>query len=178
MNEIASRYATALYSIALENHKLDKVNMEVKELLEDVSSSNDFFLLLTNEFLSIKERQDTVHKILKGVDEDIIHLIDVVIQNHRSKYLKDIFMAFISEANSYKGIKEGLLYSSIKLDQKTIEKIQEAVSKAEGQQVYLKLIVDQTLIGGIRVVINDHIYDSSIASQLKRMKSKLLRNEG
>lgn len=178
MNEIASRYANALYSLALENNKLDKVTLEIKELLEVLNQSDDLIMLLSNEFLSIKERIDSLNKILKGCDEDIIHLIDIVIKNHRVNLLKDIFLAFVSEANNYKGVKEGLLYASYKLDKKTVDKIQQAISKKEGCPTYLKLIVDQNLIGGFRVVINDHIYDSSIISQIQRMKSKLLRNEG
>ena len=178
MNEVASRYANALYSLALEKKQLVEVEKQVKELLDVLNNNSDFLKLLSNEFLSINERQEVVHKVLQGMDEDILHMIDIVIKNHRVKFLKDICQAFVSDANSYQGVKEGLLYSSISLDKNTISKIEKAISKKEGCNVYLKLIVDQTLIGGVRVVINDHIYDSSIISQIERMKSKLLRNEG
>ena len=86
--------------------------------------------------------------------------------------------AFVSDANSYQGVKEGLIYSSVPLDKNTISRIEKAISKKEGITIYLKPIVDQTLIGGVRVLINDHIYDSSIVSQIERMKRKILKNGG
>ena len=178
MNEIASRYAKALYSLSLEKNNLEEIENQAKQLLDIFNENESFLMLLSNEFLSIAERQEVAKKVLQGVDEDILDLIYIVIKNHRVKYLKDIMQAFISDANSYQGVKEGLLYSSIELDKKTIKRMEDAIGKKEGCKVYLKLIVDPTLIGGVRILINDHIYDSSIVSQIERMKRKLLRNEG
>ena len=178
MNEIASRYAKALYSLSLDQNNLTEREEQVKQLLDIFNENESFIMLLSNEFLTIQERQEVARKVLQGIDEDILDLIYIVIKNHRVKYLKDIMQAFISDANSYQGVKEGLLYSSIELDKKTIQRMEEAIGKKEGCKVALKLIVDQTLIGGVRIYINDHIYDSSIISQIERMKRKFLRNEG
>ena len=178
MNEIASRYAKALYSLSLDQNNLIEREEQVKQLLDIFNENESFIMLLSNEFLTIQERQEVARKVLQGIDEDILDLIYIVIKNHRVKYLKDIMQAFISDANSYQGVKEGLLYSSIELDKKTIQRMEEAIGKKEGCKVALKLIVDQTLIGGVRIYINDHIYDSSIISQIERMKRKFLRNEG
>ena len=178
MNEISSRYAKALYSLSLEKDNLLEREDQAKQLLDILNDNEDFLLLLSNEFLTLGERQDIAKQVLKGVDDDILALVNIVIANHRTRYLKEIFQAFISDANSYRGVKEGLLYSSIPLDKKTISRMEQAISKKEGCKIYLKLIIDQTLIGGVRILINDHIYDSSIVSQIERMKRKLLRNEG
>ncbi len=178
MNEVASRYARALYSLSLEKNNLIEREDQAKQLLDIINDNEDFLMLLSNEFFTIEERQDIAKQVLKGVDDDIMALVNIIIANHRVKYLKEILQAFISNANSYQGVKEGLLYSSVPLEKKTISRIEQAVSKKEGCKVYLKLVVDKTLIGGVRILINDHIYDSSIASQIERMKRKLLRNEG
>ena len=178
MNEVASRYARALYSLSLEENNLVEREDQAKQLLDIINDNEDFLMLLSNEFFTIEERQDIAKQVFKGVDDDIMALVNIIIANHRVKYLKEILQAFISNANSYQGVKEGLLYSSVPLEKKTISRIEQAVSKKEGCKVYLKLVVDKTLIGGVRILINDHIYDSSIASQIERMKRKLLRNEG
>lgn len=177
-NEVASRYARALYSLSLDNNNLEEVKKEAKEILDVLNASDDLIALLSNEFLSIEERQGVARQVLKGVNEDILAMIDIIIKNHRVKYLKDVLEAFVSDVNSYQGVKEGLIYSSVPLDKNTISRIEKAISKKEGITIYLKPIVDQTLIGGVRVLINDHIYDSSIVSQIERMKRKILRNGG
>ena len=178
MNEISSRYARALYSLSLEKNNLEDREDQAKELLDILNDNDDFLTLLSNEFLTIEERQDIARQVLKGVDDDILALVSIIIANHRTRYLKEVFQAFISDANSYRGVKEGLVYSAVPLDKKTITRMEQAISKKEGCKIYLKPIIDQTLIGGVRILINDHIYDSSIVSQIERMKRKLLRKEG
>lgn len=178
MNEVASRYARALYSLSLEKNNLVEREDQAKQLLDIINDNEDFLSLLSNEFFTIEERQDIAKQVLKGIDDDIMALVNIIIANHRVKYLKEVLQAFISNANSYQGVKEGLVYSATPLDKKTIERIEKAIGKKEGCIIYLKPIIDQTLIGGVRVLINDHIYDSSIVSQIERMKRKILRKEG
>ena len=109
------------------------------------------------------------------MNEDIIALILVVMENNRTSYLLDIFEAFNSYCNEYRGISEGLVYSTLKLDQKVINQIEEKISKVEHQKVELKNIIDPTLIGGVKVVVHDRIYDGSIKHHIENMKKDLIK---
>ena len=61
---------------------------------------------------------------------------------------------------------------------KELSNITKTMSEIEKCPVELKVIVDSTLIGGIKVVINDHIYDGSIKHHIEEMKNTLLKKEG
>jgi F-type H+-transporting ATPase subunit delta len=77
--------------------------------------------------------------------------------------------------NEYRGVIEGLVYSTEPLSESQLAKLNSVISKKESRPVELKNIIDPTLIGGVKVVINDHIYDGSIKHHIEDMKLALLK---
>jgi F-type H+-transporting ATPase subunit delta len=177
MNQIAQTYAEALFSLGLEDKKLTKLQDEGKTLSEIIHDNEDFLLLIDSRFMSREERQDIASKILKDFDEDIVNFVKVLIANNRTNYIKDVLEAFNSLCNEYKGVKEGLIYSAFPLDKEIINKIKNKISQIEGMDVELISRIDPSLIGGVKVVINSHVYDGSIKNQLEKMQIDLLGKE-
>ena len=177
MNQIAQTYAEALFSLGLEENKLTKLQDEIKALSEIIDDNEGFLLLLDSRFLDRNERKEISDKILKDFDNDIVNLIKVIIDNNRIEYIKDILQAFNSLCNEYKGVKEGLIYSAFPLNKETINKIKKKISQIEKMDVELISRIDPSLIGGVKVVINSHVYDGSIKNQLEKMQIDLLGKE-
>ena len=177
MNQIAQTYAEALFSLGLEEKKLTKLQDEGKALSEIIHDNEDFLLLIDSRFMSREERQDIASKILKDFDEDIVNFVKVLIANNRTNYIKDVLEAFNSLCNEYKGVKEGLIYSAFPLNKETLNKIKNKISQIEGMDVERISRIDPSLIGGVKVVINSHVYDGSIKNQLEKMQIDLLGKE-
>ena len=177
MNEIASRYAVALFSIAEEENKISELQAEVRQINQIFQENREFVDVLTSAFLTHEDKIQALEKVLVGVDENIVSLLKVVVKNNRSSYIPDIFEAFNTLCNDSRGILEGIVYSTEKLDSKVIERIAAKISKIENRTVELKNKIDPSLIGGVKVVVHDRIYDGSIKNQLSQMKESLLKKE-
>ena len=175
MENVSSRYALALYSLADDLNKVESWQQEVKELKRIFIENTDFVMILGSSFLPIIERQEIMNKTLKGVDENIKALISVIMDNNRTDLLFDVFDDFNTYCNEHRGIREGYIYSTLKLDEKVISEIEEKISKLENNKVELKNIVDPSLIGGVKIVVHDHIYDGSIKHHIEMMKKDLLK---
>lgn len=175
MEEIASRYGLALYSLAVENSKVVEWQMDVKELSRVFKENPDFVMILGSSFLSLSERISILEKALVKVDKNIVALLSVIMENNRTSYIYDVFESFNSYCNQYRGVSEGLIYSTLKLEQAVITQIEEKISKIEKNKVELKNVIDPTLIGGVKIVIHDHIYDGSIKHHIEVMKKDLLK---
>ena len=175
MKEITSRYAEALYSLKKESNSLESSQLEVKELIKVFKQNPDFIMLLGSSYKEFNEKEAIIDQVFKGVDEEIKTLMKVVVRNHRSHYMVEIFEEFNSLVNEYRGVFEGLVYSTEPLSESQLAKLNSAIREMEARPVELKNIIDPTLIGGVKVVINDHIYDGSIKHHIEDMKLALLK---
>ena len=175
MNEITSRYAEALYSLKKDENRLLESQKEVKELRKIFIENPDFVSLLNSSYKTLEEKHQIVDDTLVGVDDEIKSLIKIVISNHRANLIVEIFDDFNSLVNESRGVLEGLVYSAEKLSESQLEKLNKTISEVEARDTELKNIVDSTLIGGVKVVINDHIYDGSIKHHIENMKLTLLK---
>lgn len=177
MLEIAQNYASALLSIAIDDNKVIDYQKEVKELRKIIHDNPDFLLLLDSRFLTIEERKEEVDKILINFSPDVVNFIKIIVSHNRVNYLEDILQAFNTLCNENQDIVEGLLYSAFPLDEKTLEKIKKKISQIENHEVDLITRIDPTLIGGVKVVINSHVFDGSIKNQIEKMQIDLSRKE-
>ena len=175
MKEITSRYAEALYSLKSDSHSLEKSQLEVKELIKVLKQNPDFLMLLSSSYKTFEEKESIIDSVFKGVDDEILTLMKIVTKNHRAMYLTEIFLEFNSLVNEYRGVKEGLVYSTEPLSESQLAKLNSAIGEMETRPVELKNIIDPSLIGGVKVVINDHIYDGSIKRHIDDMKIALLK---
>lgn len=173
MNEIASRYGNALFLLSKEKNLVLDYQEEVKTLIGIIKDQPKFIDVLNSAFLSIESRKQIVDKTLTTCALDIVNLVKIMIDNDRIVYLLDTLYAFNSFANEYRGVDEGFIYSVFSLSQNEINEITNKISKIEGRPIFLKNVIDTNLIGGVKVVINDHVYDGSIKNKLKKLKENL-----
>ena len=177
MLEIAQNYASALLSLAIDDDKVIIYQEEIKALRKIIKDNPDFLLLIESRFLSVKEREENAEKLLSNFSDDVINFIKIIIKHNRVNYLMDILDAFNSLCNENRDIVEGLIYSAFPLEEATLNKIKNKISEIENHEVDLIPKIDPTLIGGVKVVINSHVYDGSIKNQLEKMHIDLLRKE-
>ena len=177
MLEIAQNYASALLSLAVDDNKVILYQEEVKELRKIIRDNPDFLLLIESRFLSVKEREENAEKLLSNFSTDVVNFIKIIIKHNRVNYLVDILDAFNSLCNENRDIVEGLIYSAFPLEEATLLKIKKKISEIENHEVDLIPRIDPSLIGGVKVVINSHVYDGSIKNQLEKMQIDLLRKE-
>ena len=72
---------------------------------------------------------------------------------------------------------EGLIYTAFPIDEKTLNKIKKKISQIEHREVDLIIHIDPSLIGGVKVVINSHVYDGSVKNRIEKMQIDLSRKE-
>ena len=175
MKELTSRYSTALFSLKRDEGTLKESQIEIKELIKVLKENPDFLMLLDSSYKEFSEKETIIDQIFKSLDEEIRNFIKVVVRNHRGKYLLEIFEGFNSLVNEHFGVIEGLVYSTEPLSEAQLDKLNKKISEVELTPTELKNIIDPQLIGGVKVVINDHIYDGSIKHHIENMKLSLLK---
>ena len=175
MNELSIRYGQALFSLASDKNKVSEYQSEMKAWEEIFKDNEEIYTILQSAFISQTERKEILKKTLKGMNEDILHLFFVIVDNNRVDLIPDIFIAFNSLCNDYNGVKEGIIYSAFALKKEQISQIEKKISALEENKVELRNQIDKSLIGGVKVIIGDHIYDDSIKHHIDELKTNLTK---
>ena len=175
MNDLTSRYAQALYSLKKDSNRLLETQEEVKELIKIIKDNPSFPMLLNSHFILKEDRVEIVDKVFASIDVDLKNFFKIIVENNRALYLLEILYDFNTLVNEYRGVKEGLVYSTEVLSSSALDKLNAKISEVEQMPTELKNIIDPSLIGGVKVVINDHIYDGSLKHHLENMKLTLLK---
>lgn len=174
MNNLASRYASALLSLALEENKNEAYRNYLKVILESIRDDDSLVRLLSSSNISKEDKKKIIDKVF--ISSPSIHInsfIKVIIDNSRGAYLKKIIEEFITLSNAKDGIMEGYIYSTKALSKNEINRIEKAISSRLNKEIYLIPKIDENLIGGFKVVINDYVFDASIKNKLEGLKSSL-----
>jgi len=172
-DSVDMRYALALFSIAKEDKALVKYQTEIKQISILLTNNKELLELLKSEFLDIKKRYAIVDKVFKIYSKVTVNFIKVLIQNHRISSYKSIFESFNTLVNEENNVLEGIVYSTVKLTDEKIKELEEALKNKNHVNVELTNRIDPSLIGGIKVVISNHIYDYSIQNEINSMRSQL-----
>jgi len=176
MNEsrISVRYAKALFQSALEKDILDRVNQDMIRVKE-ISSLPDVKTILTNPVI----RPSRKTTILHGLFERDLHqlsmgLIDLAVKNGRERYIPSIARVFIHETKNYKGITESALTTAVKVDPEIKKQVSSLIEKLFNTRVDLKENIDESIIGGFILKVDDNYINASVRTKLRKIRAELV----
>ena len=174
MDSLYSRYASALLSIAEEKNQIDAYRNKIKMWRKLISENEELLHLLSSCFIEKDDKENIIDEIFKEEDEEIKNFVKIVNNNKRTNELLKIFDEFILEANERLGIKDGIVYSIDTLSKEQMESIRSKLSLRLGCEVELQNVIDKRLLGGVKIVVEDKIFDGSIKNKLEKLKESLI----
>lgn len=176
MDVVAIRYSESLFELAKEENKVEKFSRDIEFIYNIFKPNIEFLAFFTSLKVSDQDKYQILEEAFKdSIDEYVLNFLKLLIKKRRFKFFYDIIEHFEVLTNKYLGIEKGFIYSSYKLDTSLVKKISEGLSKKLNKKVELEVKIDPSLIGGIKVVIGNRVYDDSIKNKLELMKTQLLR---
>lgn len=174
MESLITRYASAIVSLASEDKKLSEYKQAFSELDVFLIENPDVKKFLESYFVKNEQKYVVVDELCSSYKlKHLSNYIKLLTSKHLIIRFHEIYMAINKQINFELGIDEGIIYSVEMLEQSQIKNIETAISKKRGHKVELKNKIDKNLIGGVRVVVHDHIYDGSIKGKLENLKNTL-----
>jgi len=173
MNEsqISVRYAKALFQSALEQHQLDSVYNDM-EVLTNTCKLEDFQYMLVVPTLQPSQKIRLMGSLFeKHFSKLSISLINLVIENKRETYLPGIARNYRDLYRKEKGIRTATLITAQPVD----DSVMELIRKAYDAEVELSSSVEEHIIGGFVLTIEDMRYDASVETNLRKIKKQLFQ---
>ncbi len=174
MDAISMRYAESLFGLALEENAVAAYQTDM-QLIQSVFQDPSFVQFFSHVALQDDVKFNVLNKSFNGkISIYVYNFLMLLIKKRRIQYILGICHQFQRLCNDHFGIKEGIIYSAFELSDQERQDIEKAMSQKEGLDVKLIVKVDSSLIGGIKVDIDNHIYDDSLLYKMETLKKELL----
>lgn len=167
-------YSEALFSLALEENRIDELENELKVLCGLATENPEFMELLVTPKVSKEEKRSFVDSVLVGkFSQEIVNLTKVLIDKKRCSELLDIAEVFHNTILTHRDVVAASAYSAVPLSAAELEALKAQLIKLTGKQISLDNIVDSSVIGGIRLKVGDRVIDGSLKRRLEDLKDNL-----
>jgi F-type H+-transporting ATPase subunit delta len=101
------------------------------------------------------------------------NFLRTVLDNGRLQVLPEIASQFRALVNQGNGRADAVVYSAFPLDAAALAELSATLEQRFGRKLNLAVQTDESLIGGIRVVVGDEVLDTSVKARLEQMKAAL-----
>ena len=165
-----------MYELANENSELEVIEKNVNELLTIYSTSKELKNFIKNPTQSQSIQLEILNKISiqMNLSKIIQNFLGVLVTKRRIFFIKKIFLSFLSLASKQRGELKASLVSSKNLTSEELENLSKDLSKTMGAAIALDYVVDENLIGGLKVQIGSLMIDTSIKNKLKKYEQTML----
>lgn len=173
-SKAARRYANAFLQTALETEQLENCRKDILFVKETIEGSRELQLFLKSPIVK-KEKKLAVLKELfeKNVSDLTFRLIQVLSSKDREQLLEEITNMFIKLYNRHEGIIEVGVSGAMELDETQLQDLKDELQESTGKSVNIHQAVDEELIGGIKVRIEDTVIDGTVKYKLTQLKDRL-----
>ncbi|KAK4132988.1 mitochondrial ATP synthase subunit 5-like protein [Trichocladium antarcticum] len=173
-------YATALYTAAVKNASLEPTANGVAALGALIQKDPKLVSILTAPTLTVADKSAIVSELAKAsgaTGETVKNFLSTLAGNNRLGLLPGVCSKFSELMAAARGEVEMIVTSAQALDNKTLSRLEAAVSKSAyvgaGKKLKVKNTVNPDIVGGLVVEVGDRTVDLSVASKLHKM-NKLL----
>lgn len=170
----ANVYSEALFSLALEENRIEELQKELNVLCGLIAENPEFMEFLVTPKISKEEKRTFVDSVLGGkFSQEIVNLTKVLIDKKRASEILDIVEVFDRTVLTHRGMASAAAYSAVPLSAPEMEALKVKLNKLTGKEISLENIIDPSVIGGIRLKVGDRIIDGSLKRRLEDLKDNL-----
>jgi F-type H+-transporting ATPase subunit delta len=167
---ISKRYAQALYNLALEMNRLERINDDVKLVQEVIAENPQFRRLLKSPIIHEGKKSSILKSIFsRHLDELTMRFLLLVTRKEREVFLEEIADAFLDFYKKHHNIVTVKVTSVAAFDEKTRKNLLEMLRRDLNHNIELVEQIDPEMIGGFIITLDDKKYDASIRRQLDKL---------
>ncbi len=173
----AVSYAQALLELANEAQQTSQIASELSDLASLVAGNATFQAYLADPSLGQEARLATLKRVLAGqISPLTMKFVGVLNEKSRLKLIGEIALAFkqLFDVQQNKVDVEVTVARALPADQLAI--VQQKISTALAKNAVVTQKVDESIIGGLVLKVQDRLIDASVKYQLQAMKQRLLNH--
>jgi F-type H+-transporting ATPase subunit delta len=175
-DELVRSYAEALFRVAAAEGELDAVERHLFAFARLMETETRVREALTDPTLPIENKRALIEESLGDRANPLaVRILVFLVELGRARELGRIVDVLAEVAAATRESVVADVRSAVPLDQARTKKLAEALSRATGRTIEVRIVVDPTVVGGLVAKVGDEIFDGSIRSRLAEVREHLAR---
>jgi len=171
----AVTYARSLLELAQDRGTAESIGQDLSGIAEVLKANPTFDLFLRDPGINGDERMRVINNVLKpSIDPLLANFLGVLNNHQRLGILDQIASAYDDLLDEAMGKIEVDVTTAQRLSPEELEEVRQKISAALKKDAVVHQYVDESIIGGLVLRVEDKLIDASVRSQLETMKRQLL----
>lgn len=171
----ALTFARPLLELGLERDQADEIGRDLSAVAEAIVANPSFRLFLADPGIGADEKRATLDRLFKGKAHPLVaNFLNLLNERGRLRLVEPIAAAYDDLLAEHRGIVEVDVTTAHKLTPAELDQVRTRVGQALGKQVVVHPYVDEAIIGGIVLRMEDKLLDASVRQQLRALREQLL----
>jgi len=170
---VARSYAIALFRLGRKENCNEQFESELEQVVE-VFKGTQLGTVLHSPLATKDEKQALVKEAFAGTHPHILSLVRLLVERGRSDHIAQIFVEFVKARDQFSHSLRVVVRSRFEMGARGLKKIEQRLSELSALHVHLRFEPDPTIVGGIRLFIQDKLIDGTVRAQLDLLRQQLL----
>ena len=165
-------YSEAFFAIASEKNKIDEYEAQAKFILETYENSSEMKIMLEHPQVTMAQKRTVLEETFRDkVSFDFLSFFALILRKGREKSFSSILDGFLDLCLENKNTLKARVISAMPLSEVQRASIREKLVSISRKDILIKLEVDPTLIGGIKIIVDGKLIDLSVKNDIKDIKN-------
>jgi F-type H+-transporting ATPase subunit delta len=178
LGKISIRYARALYALAKEQNIQHTVFEELHLLAKSFFHFPKLHDALSNPMHTAADKEKLLITAAGGeqISPLLKQFFQFIIRKGREEFVLFMAMSYQDIYRKDENIVLGTITSAIPMEKEAVEKIKHEVLEKYSRKLSVHTELDESLIGGFVIQINNFKLDASVKNQLQEIAKEMLLN--
>ena len=169
---VASRYATALFELSLDNGELETTNADLSKVRLLIEESEELKSFIKSPVFTRKDQSKVINQIATkiGLSKNVTNFLKLVASKNRLFALDGMISAWETMFAAYSGEVSAEIISASDLSKEQRDALATCLEESIGSTVKIEESVDPALLGGLIVKVGSKMIDSSLKTKLQRLQ--------
>jgi F-type H+-transporting ATPase subunit delta len=176
MNNVSREFSSALFSIAVEENKVELFEEQLALLKTVFEENPDYAILLSSPNIT-KEEKDSLLEEAFGLvlSEHLLSFLGVLSEQNKIFILHDCIEDFFSLALNYRNVTTAKITSAVELSEEQKSRLLKKLEALTDKKVSMSFEINPQLIGGLTLEVDGKVIDASLLNQIRDIKEVIVK---
>ena len=179
MNISIRSYARNLMELANQEGSVDDCYREIKSINDELNRNEELAKYITSSEYSSADKKRKLQEVFHNeLDDSILYGLFLTIDSIPRKHMEiELIREFLTYYYQARGMILGTVYSARELTPGELRNLEVAFTVQLEHSIKLENRIDPSLIGGVKVVINEKVWDGTYKAKIEELRTSLLKHE-